>query len=274
MTDVHTTQRAPGRPAIAYQTTGHGEVLLFLHGIGGNRRNWDSQRVCFGTSHCAVAMDFRGYGDSDPIDDGFTFTDFAADALSVLDALQARRAHVVGLSMGGLVAQALYARAPERVASLALVACRAADEPVLPPGRREAFMRERLEPLRSGGSEALARSLAPSLLGRHASAPARDAVMASLRLVRPESYLRIMEARMRVEPFLDPATIGVPTLVMGADEDTVAPLDQMRQLAARIPHAQWVEVQGAGHLVNLEQPDVFNRALQTFLDGLEEGAPA
>ena len=230
-------RRTRQRPAIAFEQSGQGEPVLFLHGIGGNRRNWDGQRAHFGAHYRAIAMDFRGYGDSDGIEPPFEVLDFAGDAIAVLDELQIERAHVVGLSMGGLIAQAVYARAPERVASLGLVACRSGAEPVLPGARRDNFIAERLGPLRAGGPEALAQSLAPSLIGRHASAQAREQVMASLRLIRPEAYLQVMEARMRIQPFLDPATIDVPVLVVGSDEDTVAPLSQMRELAASIPGA-------------------------------------
>jgi len=263
-------KRTSTYPSIAFSENGQGEVLLFLHGIGGNRRNWDGELRRFGAAYRAVAMDFRGYGDSDSIQEGFEFTDFVSDVTQVLDTLGVRGAHLVGLSMGGLVAQAVYSRAPERVASLALVACRSADEPVLPQARREAFIRERLEPLRSGGSEALAASLAPRLLGSAASPEARDQVMASLRKVKPDAYFRIMEARIRVQPMLNLANIRVPTLVVGSDEDQVAPLDQMRALAAAIDGARLEEIQGAGHLINLEKPEEFQLALEDFLTDLKK----
>ena len=258
-------QRTSGALPIAYEAQGQGEVVLFLHGIGGHRGNWRAELVHYGRAFRAVALDFRGYGDSAPIHDGFEFTDFVDDALQVLDALDCHQAHVVGLSMGALVAQALYARAPERILSLALVACRSAAEPVLPAARREAFIRDRLEPLRRGGPEALAQALGPTLVGRHASEEARHQVMASLRKVRPDAYVRVMEARMRVAPLLDPASIRVPVLVVGSDEDTVAPLPQMRALAAAIPGAELVEIDHAGHLINLEQPQRFHSALDAFL---------
>ncbi len=263
-------KRTAQSPSIAYAERGRGETLVFLHGIGGNRHNWEGELQHFGGTYRAVAMDFRGYGDSDAIEDGFEFTDFVSDVMRVLDSLGVQKAHVVGLSMGGLVAQALYGRAPECVASLALVACRAADEPVLPPARRETFIRERLEPLRVGGSEALAVALAPKLLGRTASVEARDQVMASLRKVRPEAYFKVMEARMRVAPMLDPGTVQVPTLVIGSDEDQVAPREQMRALAAAIQGARLKEIRGAGHLINLEKPQEFRLALEDFLSGLKD----
>lgn len=261
-------QRTSQRPAIAFEMSGQNEPILFLHGIGGNRCNWVDQLAHFGESYHAIAMDFRGYGDSEPIEGHLNFNDFVLDALGVLDTLELERAHVVGLSMGGLVAQALYANAPHRVASLCLAACRSGAQPVFEGERREGFVNARLGPLRSGGPEALAQSLAPTLIGRQASPGAREQVMASLRKVRPDAYMKVMEARMRISPFLDPARIDVPVLVIGSDEDIVAPLDQMRELASSIPQAQLAVIKGAGHLVNIEKPQEFSLALMNFLRGI------
>lgn len=260
-----TFQRTQNRPHIAFNAQGEGDAVLFLHGIGGNRGNWDDQIARFSQAYRAIALDFRGYGDSDAIEGAFKFADFVDDALSVLDELHIERTHVVGLSMGGLIAQALYARAPARVISLGLVACRSAAEPLLPKTRRDTFIRDRLEPLRTGGPEALALALAPSLMGQHATSKARELVMASLRKVRPDSYLRVMEARMSVPPFLNPSTIKVPTLVVGSEEDQVAPLQQVRELANAITGAGLLVIEGAGHLINLEKPKQFNSGLLEFL---------
>lgn len=272
--DTLTFRRTHNRPRIAFDTQGDGTAVLFLHGIGGNRRNWDYQLARFGQTYRAIALDFRGYGDSDGIEDAFELADLVDDALVVLDELHIERTHVIGLSMGGLIAQALYARAPERVISLGLVACRSAAEPVPPQARRDAFIRERLEPLRTGGPEALALSLAPSLVGEHATAHARELVMSSLRKVRADSYVRIIEARMRVPPLLNPSTIKAPTLVVASDEDQVAPLQQMRELADAIGDAGLLVIEGAGHLINLEKPEQFNTGLLNFLRKVSAADPS
>jgi 3-oxoadipate enol-lactonase len=264
---AQTVLRTPGPPAIAYEVRGAGETVLFLHGIGGNRANWDGQLATFGGPFRAVSLDFRGYGDSDDVQT-LAFDDFVADVERVLDAVGAPRAHVVGLSMGGLVAQAVYARIPDRVLSLSLVACRSGAQPVLPGARRDTFVAERLGPLREGGPEALARSLAPALIGSRTSPDAAERVMASLRKLRPDSYARVMDARMRIEPFLDPGSIRVPVLVVGSDEDKVAPLPQMRELAAAIPGARLAVIEGAGHLINIEKPAEFDAALGGFLESV------
>ena len=263
------TQRTLSTPVLAYETAGEGPAVLFLHGIGGNRRNWWGQLDHFSSTYRTVAVDMRGYGDSDDIVDPFEFPDFVDDVIRLLDELDVGQAHVVGLSMGGLVAQALYARAPARVKSLSLVACRSAAE-ALPHGpNRDAFIRARLGPLREGGSQRLAESLAPELLGSNASVWATEQVMDSLRRIRNDYYYRVMHARMRVGSMLAPQTVAVPTLLLAANEDRVAPAEQMQELANLIPTARFVLIKNAGHLVNLEQPERFNAELSAFLDECE-----
>ena len=74
---------------------------------------------------------------------------------------------------------------------------------------------------------------------------------------------------MRVPPLLDPGSISVPALVVGADEDQVAPPEQMRALATAVPGARLEEISGAGHLINLEKPQEFQAALESFLTSLK-----
>jgi Predicted hydrolases or acyltransferases (alpha/beta hydrolase superfamily) len=266
---LRNTFRTRSRPVLSYEVAGDGPTVLFLHGIGGNRRNWLGQLDHLSPRYRAVAIDMRGYGDSDGIAEPFEFPEFVDDVIRLLDELGAAEAHIVGLSMGGLIAQALYGRAPHRVQSLGLVTCRSAAEAFPHGANREEFVQARLGPLRAGGPARLAESLAPELLGPNASAWAREQVMDSLRRIRPDSYESIIRARMRASGLLVPQTIAVPTLVLAADQDRVAPADHMRELASCIPTARFVLVPDAGHLVNLEQPERFNAELSAFLDACE-----
>ena len=94
--------------------------MLFLHGIGGNRHNWDRQVAAFSTRYRAAAWDARGYGDSDDYAGPLDFADFWRDLERVLDQLSEKRAHLVGLSMGGRIARDFALQRPHRVASLTL----------------------------------------------------------------------------------------------------------------------------------------------------------
>ena len=131
--------RIPGPPAIAVDMAGAGPLLLFLHGIGGNRSNWSDQVAHFGTCFTAVAWDARGYGDSDDVA-ALAFTDFADDLARLIGHFGGP-AHLVGLSMGGRIALDCWRRYPALVASLTLADTSAGSkETQRSPARIEAFL--------------------------------------------------------------------------------------------------------------------------------------
>ena len=100
-----TTVRIGPAPHIAVDHMGTGDLVVFLHGIGGNKRNWVDNLPAFAAHWHAVAWDARGYGESDDYEGPLTFTDFSHDVARVLDHFGAKKAHIVGLSMGGRIAQ-------------------------------------------------------------------------------------------------------------------------------------------------------------------------
>ena len=109
-------------PRIAVTYAGKGPVLLFLHGIRGNKRNWYAQLEAFSANFTAAAWDARGYGESDDYAGPLQFDDFASDVVRVADHFDAQRIHLAGLSMGGRIARNVALRFPERLHSLTLVA--------------------------------------------------------------------------------------------------------------------------------------------------------
>lgn len=258
------TVRTNLSPRLAVDVAGEGEALVFLHGIGGNRSNWSAQLAGLSDAYRCIAFDFRGYGDSEDTA-SLDFFDFVQDVERVLDAASIERCHLFGLSMGGLVAQAFYARHRDRLLSLGIFGSRPGSAPVFEDSQR--FAAERAGPIEQG-SEALADSLLPRLLGPAVSPQARDKIRASLAALRPQSYKRVLAARLSITPFLDLSTISVPTLVVAGTHDQVAPISQMQKLAADIPGSLLEIMPEAGHLMNIEQPDRFNSALRNFLSSV------
>src|SRR5438876_8255925 len=110
------TEYVAGPPRIAFDHAGVGPLVVLMHGIGGNRSNWHDQLPELARSFHAVAWDARGYGDSDDYDGDLDFGDFARDLARLLDHFGAARAHLVGLSMGGVIALDFVTRWPARVA--------------------------------------------------------------------------------------------------------------------------------------------------------------
>lgn len=260
------TQRTGGPVAIAYDKQGSGPLVVFLHGIGGNRTNWEGQLDYFGKRFCAVSWDARGYGASDDPPQTLKFSDFADDLVRLLDALKAQRAHLVGLSMGGMIIQDFYGRYPERVATLSLVDTSSGFGGVPEEVRRD-FLARRLDPLERGLTPAdIAPNVVEVLVAKSAPAAVREQLRASLAALRKEPYKQALHAIITTDfrPVLP--RITVPTLVIVGEEDQVTPPSASEFLVKNITGASLVKIPGAGHLTNIEKPEVFNSALETFLN--------
>jgi 3-oxoadipate enol-lactonase len=253
-------------PALAADVAGRGPLIVFLHGVGGNRRNWRRQVDHLADRFRCAALDLRGYGDSDDYPDvPLAFTDFGDDVVRVLDHLDTARAHIVGLSMGGRIALDVWRRYPERVASLTLADTSAGSKETQDPAKVEAFLAARRKPLLEGQTPAqLAPVLVETLIGPNATPEQRGELIDSLARLHTDSYLKTLEAVTRFTDFPDFARIDVPVHVMTGSEDRVAPPHIARAMAAAIPGATFTELAGAGHISNVEAPEAFNAALDAF----------
>ena len=242
----------------------HRPLLLLLHGIGGGAECFKPQLQAFSGEFYTVAWNMPGYGGSDPLAT-VTFQALSDSVTALLNQLGNRKAHVVGHSIGGMVAQQFIADHPERVESLTLVATSAAF------GSRDGdfqrrFLEERLGPLDRGSTmKQLADSIIDSLIG---SGPDRDMMEIARECMArvPESgYRANMECLVTFDLRKELGNIGVPTLVIAGEKDKNAPPAVMEKMASFIPNAEFHCVNQAGHLVNLEQPAAFNALLGDFL---------
>jgi 3-oxoadipate enol-lactonase len=189
----------------------------------------------------------------------------AADATAVLDAAGAERADVVGLSMGGYAALALMRRHPETVAALVLADTRAAADTAEVVERRNAQQQQ----VDEEGTDRLVEAMVGNLLSDETRANRPDVVARARALMHgcsPAGVIGALEAmknRADSVPLLE--TIDVPVLVVVGEHDGPSPPDVARAMADAIPDARLEVLPGAGHLSNLEAPDTFNRALESFL---------
>ena len=243
-------------PRLALSVAGEGELVLFLHGIGGRRQNWDAQVAFFSRHYKAAAWDARGYGDSEDYAGPLDFMVFSADVLRVLDHFGARKAHLVGLSMGGRIARNFALRHPERLHSLTL-ANTSPGFGVMGPEKAREFVeqRRRLDPP----------AQAKRLLGPDAPPTAYETLVSSLSAVHRESYMKTIEASVAQDLAAPIEKIAVRTLVITSTHDSLYPLTVGEDMARRIPHARLAVIERAGHLSNLERPDEFNRIVLDFL---------
>ncbi|WP_333834870.1 alpha/beta fold hydrolase [Rubrimonas sp.] len=252
-------------PRIALDVAGDGDLVVFLHGIGGNRANWRDTLPAVAARWRAAAWDARGYGDSEDYDGPLDFHAFADDLARVLDHFGADRAHIVGLSMGGRIAADFHGRHPGRVRSLTLCDTHLGFAHMTPAARAD-FVRLRREPLLAGKEPRdIAPAVADSLIGDRANADAYAQLMASLSKLHKESYLKTIEASVGMDHADLYAGVDKPTLVIVGALDRLTPPAMAREIVDRIPGARLCVIEGAGHLSNIEQPEAFNRALLDFL---------
>jgi 3-oxoadipate enol-lactonase len=263
---MHVTRRMTGPVALAYDIAGSGPLVVFLHGIGGNRSNWQGQVAYFAARFCAVAWDARGYGASDDSPQPLKFSDYADDLRRLLDHLRAERAHLVGLSMGGMILQDFYGRYADRVATMALVDTSAGFGSVSAEVRRE-FLARRLDPLERGLTLAdIAPGVVEALVAKGATAAARQRLRASIEALHVAAYKQALQAIITTDFRAVLPHINVPTLVIVGDEDVVTPPADSEFLTRNISGAKLVSIPGAGHLTNIETPEAFNAALEVFLN--------
>ncbi|HXN86525.1 MAG TPA: alpha/beta fold hydrolase [Candidatus Binataceae bacterium] len=259
------TDRIPGTPRIAIDHAGSGSLVVLMHGIGGNRSNWHDQLPEFAGYFHAVTWDARGYGDSDDYEGALNFGDFASDLARLLDHFKAPRAHLVGLSMGGVIALDFVSRWPDRVATLTLCDSLPGFSHISDEQRAE-FIRLRQEPLLAGIElKDMAPAVAKSLLGKSPRPGSFERLVASMSALHKDSYLKTIAGLANYTRVLNLEAISVPTHIVVGAEDSLTPPAISREMARRIAGARLTIIEDAGHLSNIEQPETFNRAVLGFL---------
>jgi 3-oxoadipate enol-lactonase len=248
---------------IGYTEEGVGEAtpLVFLHGVGSDKSVWQPQLEYLGRTRHAIAFDYPGYGDSDPAPEGTTRDDYAAAILFAMRALGVTKAHVCGLSLGGVIAIALHHAAPDSCASLIL-----ADTFAVHPDGRGIYDRSLAG---SRDLPAMAEARVDFLLAQPADPQVRREVIETMSRIDPAAYRIGAEAVWLADQRDRLGEIAVPTLVICGEDDKPTPPDLSRELAAMIPGAQLAMMARAGHLTNLEQPARFNALVDDFLQGLD-----
>jgi pimeloyl-ACP methyl ester carboxylesterase len=270
----------PDGVALHVETTGSGTPLLFIHEFAGDHRSWEPQTRYFASSYRCISYAARGYPPSGVPADPAAYSQQRAvdDAVAVLDGLGVPQAHVAGLSMGGFTALHLAMGHPGRVLSAVVAGAGYGAQ----PERAEGFRLEceaTAAAFEAEGSAAVAE--------RYAVGPARvqfqnknprgwaefAAGLAGHSAVGSALTMRgVQAARPSLYALRDQlARIGAPVLIMAGDEDEGC-LEPALMLKRTIPAAGLVILPNTGHTANLEEPGLFNSAVDRFLAAAERGA--
>jgi 3-oxoadipate enol-lactonase len=261
-----TSIKIGSKPSISVDYCGQGEMVLFLHGIGGNKKNWKNNINFFSKNFLTVAWDTRGYGDSDDYNGELDFDNILDDLKKVIDFFKKTGAHIVGLSMGGQIATLFYDKYPNYVKTLTLCDTHFGLSN-LSPTEIEKFINLRKEPLLNGKvPKDIAPSVASTLIGDNNNISAYNQLVESMSLLHKESYLKTIESSMRTEHRHIFKNIKVPTLIMVGELDTLTPPSMSKSIMNEIKGSYLKIIPKAGHLINIEEPDIFNQNLIQFLD--------
>jgi 3-oxoadipate enol-lactonase len=245
--------------------------LVFLHGIGGAARAWRGQLDAFSGRYRAIAWDMPGYGGSAPLAAVSIAT--LADALqNFLREIGATRPILVGHSIGGMIVQEWLVKYPSFTAAIVL----AQTSPAFGKADgdwQKSFIDARLGPLDRGETMvSLAPTLVRELVGDDPDRSGIELARDCMASVPVASYRACMLALLGFDRRQALQEIKVPALVLSGSKDKNAPAPMMAKMAGFIPSASYVELEGVGHLANLERPDAFNRTLDQFLKTVQVAA--
>jgi len=247
---------------IYYRITGEGEPLLLIHGHGSSSRDWEYQVDYFAKDYQVITVDIRGCGKSSKPAGPYSLGLFAVDLAALLDKLDTGVVHVLGISMGGMIAFELALGFPQLVKSMVIVNG-------YPETRIETW-NERLMVLR--------RFLMLDLLGMKNTGK----LLGKLLFIKPEqeglrklfvqrwaendkrAYRESLKALINWDVEAQLGEIQCPVLVVASDDDYL-PLKEKRAYTAKIPNARLVVIDDARHAVTVEKPDEFNKVVKEFL---------
>ncbi len=253
-----------------YEIRGEGDPLIMIRGVGSNADHWYAQVPAFSEKLRVVIFDNRGIGRSDKPDIPYTIGMMAQDTLGLMDALHIPRAHVLGISMGGMIAQEIAIRCPEKVHGLVLGCTHCGGKHAVPAD--EQIGRLFGEYLLTGSDEAYEKTLR-ALFSEKTLKDRPDITQVYREVSKrfpssPKFLIRQFEAVQKHDSWEDLPKIKAPTLVLTGSEDVLVPPENSRLLAARIPRARLEIIEGGGHQFLVERADAFNQTVLDFLSSL------
>ena len=238
-------------------------VVVLSHSLASSLVMWNPQMDALNPYFQVLRYDMRGHGKTEVISGPYTLDLLADDVIGLLDALKIDRVHYVGLSIGGMIGQALALNYVHRLRSLALC-----DTASIIPQEAQPIWQERIHKAREKGMEAQAeetmeRWFTPAFLKQ--SAPMLDIIRKQILATSVQGYIGCAEAIRKLN-YLDRLhEIKIPTLIMVGEDDPGTPVSASEAIHERISNSKLVILPSARHLSNIEQKDAFNTALLTFL---------
>lgn len=264
-----------GNSVLTYSEAGGGMPLVLLHGIGSAARAFDDQLAGLSDKLRIIAWDAPGYGGSTCLaPESPKASDYAAALAAFLDVLGIPACHLVGHSLGTLIAASFAADHPGRIQSLTLVSV-AAGQARLPAAEREQALAQRLGDVAELGPRRMAEQRGPRLLASTATSVMVRRVVETMAAVRPDGYSQA--ARMLASGDIKADIVRLPAAMrvqfLYGNDDVITPPARNIEAAALRPGAPVHVVKDAGHAVYLEQPAAFNAIVSDFVTKSRSTSP-
>ena len=251
------------------------DALLLIMGLGANATSWEMQLPAFSREYRTIAFDNRGSGRTDKPQSPYTIPQMADDAAALLDHLGIASAHVFGMSMGGMIAQEMALRHPQRVRTLVLGGTMAGGPNAVMAGPQliQQWASTALLPLEQAIENGLRFLYSEEFIARNHERLVRRAL--DLAYLQPPLHAvqRQVMAVLQFNTFQRLADVTAPTLVISGTADQIVPPENSRILAERIPGAQLIELEGAGHGFLAEKAEETNSTVLAFLRRQGGGSP-
>ncbi len=249
-----------------YEITGDGPPLALIHGLGAGTRSWNSQLSHFAANYRVMRFDLRGHGQSAHPPGPYSIALLADDTAKLLNALGIAPAHIVGLSLGGMVALQLALDAPDLVRSLVVV--NSVPKPLvgnlLDRARIVVNYLRRVAILRWRSLHAMGEYLGTHLLPGPEYAAARQAFMVQWAMNDDQAYRAALSAIRGWDVSRRVNDIRCPTLFVTGDQD-YTPIAAKAEVVAHMPRAELAVISNSRHLTPIDQPDQFNKTVLAFL---------
>jgi 3-oxoadipate enol-lactonase len=250
---------------IYWDTQGDGAPVLLIMGLGWPSSSWYRTRPILDEHYRTIAFDNRGVGQSEVPPGPYSMAQMAADAAAVLKAAGVNAAHILGVSMGGMIAQEFALQYPQKVRSLTL-GCTASGEPqAVQPGSEviEVLMTRGRDP------EAFTAAINPFIYDAGTPRARMDEDLQARRkwFPTPEGYFAQLQAIIGWEAYSRISQIQAPTLVIHGENDRLVPPENAKRIAEQIPGAQLVMIPNASHVFSTDQPETAHAAILEFLAG-------
>lgn len=255
---------------IYYEVHGEGFPLVLIRGLGSNADHWYAQIPAFSSHFSVVSFDNRGIGRSQKTDGPYTISTMAEDTVALMDSVGISRAHVLGISMGGMIAQRVALTYPLKVSGLVLACTHCGgDHAVRTSEEIGKIFVEYIFTCSQEAAQKAATCIFTEMTLKNRPEVIQQYQEVSKKFV-PESATLISQwkAVQGHDTWAELPNIKAPTLVITGSEDILIPPQNSTILAERIPNAQLRVIEGGAHQFLVEQADAFNRAVLGFLDSL------